>query len=142
MYDERYCQHDMLHQKIVASNVDLVVLGPVENDPGHLSCITKIDVPAHMRMVRKIQQDCKVFDAEKVLRPFKGEICLAKMPERGGYIRCKCLEDGSQLDGDDDLMVYAIDYGAVCRVPAHTLRVRLYNHIVYRNIFCNCFLIN
>lgn len=120
--EDRYCQHDMLYQKIDASNVDLVVLGPIANDPCHLSCITKIDLPAHQRWVNKIENDNDVYlDQGEVHHPVKGEICLAKIENRGGYCRCKCLDDGSV--GDLNKLVYAIDYGFVCRARVNTFRV-------------------
>lgn len=125
--DTQHCQHEMLYQKINSSNVPLYVLGPVKNDAGHLSCITKVDLPAHLRYMSKIKRDGEMMDNEEIHYPVNyGEICLAKMPSIG-YFRVKCLE--SHHDGDGFLMVYAIDFGMVCQIEAHTLRVRF--HILH-----------
>lgn len=114
----RYCEHDLKYQIITSTNVNLVVLGPVHNDPGHLSCIAKDDLQTHMRHVGEIGA-YREGDNEEVHHPSNGEICLAKMPENG-YIRIKCLENN--FDGQD-ILVYSIDYGFVCHVAAHTVRV-------------------
>lgn len=115
----RFCQHDMLYQTIFGTNVDLVVLGPVENDSGYLSCVTKIDLPAHLRFVQKIQQETMMMEMDPVHCPENGEICLVQHPELG-FLRCKCLRNdvGAEL-----VLVYAIDYGVVCYLPAKKCRV-------------------
>lgn len=115
--DERFCQHDLNYQRINGTNVELVILGRCQQDPGHLTCVALLDAPIHTKMMKKIEKDCVALDEEPIHKPVIGEIVLAKT-DGFGYLRSKCLGMNGRI-----LSMFAIDYGAVFSVFTEDVRV-------------------
>lgn len=120
----RFCQHDLVYHTVNGENVQLLVLGESGCYPGHLTCITTIDYPAFMRLMRKIRDECQFLIHDPVFTPEKTEICLVNV-NTFGFIRCKCLDVWDDLDGRRLVNMYSVDYGVEFIIEAENVRVRL-----------------
>lgn len=113
----RYCQHRMLHQKVNGTDVQLLVLGTIENDPGHITCVTKVDAPAYLRLLDQMEELCEALE-DTVYYPLEGEICLTKL-NGFGYVRSKFL----RVNFDGSLLMFSVYFGVTFHAQGQNVRV-------------------